>query len=70
MVQYFILGRGWEKRAEDSGVRATEGKDGKNGPNRLDQMGEALEIRKKKELKLTSPFSVIHESIVILIRIL
>ena len=59
-VQNLYLGKGWEKGAEDSGVRETVGKEGKSGFNRLDKMGEALGIRSKKELKLTSPFSVIH----------
>ena len=69
-VQNLYLGKGWEKGAEDSGVRETVGKEERSGFNRRDKMGEALVIREKKELKLTSPLSVIHESIVILIRIL
>ena len=43
------LGKGWEKGAEDSGVRETVGKERKSGVSRWDKMGKSLVIRKKKE---------------------
>ena len=48
-VQNLYLGKGWEKEAEDSGVKGTVGKEGRSGFNRRDKMGEALVIREKKE---------------------
>ena len=48
-VQNLYLGKGWEKGAEDSGVRETVGKEERSGFNRWDKMGEALVIREKKE---------------------
>ena len=52
------------------GGEGTEGKSKKSGLNRWDKVGEALLVRKKKDFKFPSPFFIIHESIVILIRIL
>ena len=38
-VKIFILGKGGEKGAEDSGVREVVGKERKSGVNRWDKMG-------------------------------
>ena len=55
-VQNLYLGKGWEKGAEDSGVRGTVGKEERSGFNRRDKMGEALVIRERKSKGWRLPY--------------